>query len=428
MGRKRVVMGQSSVCSVAIVGTGPYGLSLAAHLEAAGVDYRIFGKPMDLWRTHMPKGMMLKSDGFASSLSAPEAGARLEDYCSTHHIPYAGLGFPVPVGDFVDYADWFRNKFVHRLDSRMVEHLAKDGEGYVLTLEGGETVAAEQVVLAVGITSFPVIPSEFHGVPPHLVSHSYDHRTVDQFAGRKVIVVGAGASAVNLAYELDLVRSDVALLVRRDHVEYHQPPSRAPRTLMQRLRWPSSPVGPGWRSWFCATFPGLFYRLSQQLRARAVRLHMRPAAGWFMRDRVKDKVRVLLQRRIREVTVEGEGLTLHLSDGTRQACDHVICATGYDIDVRRLGFLDPRLAAAIVDPGQKSFVGPDFQTSLPGLYAVGPMAMENFGPLLRFVAGVEYAAPRLAATLRRRARLMAWERRLKALLRPAPATAAAQKA
>lgn len=422
-------MGHSTVCTVAIVGTGPYGLSLAAHLEAAGVDYRIFGKPMDLWRSHMPKGMMLKSDGFASSLSAPHAGARLEDYCSERHIPYADQGFPVPVGDFVDYADWFRNKFVHRLDARMVAHLAKDDEGYALTLEDGETVAAKQVVLAVGITAFPVIPPEFHGVPPHLVSHSYDHRTVDQFAGRKVIVLGAGASAVNLAYELERVNSDVSLLVRSGHVEYHQVPGRKPRTLQQRLRWPSSPVGPGWRSWFCATFPGLFYRLSQELRARAVRIHMRPAAGWFMRGRVKDKVRVLLQRRIREVAVEKDGLTLHLSDGTSQACDHVICATGYDIDVRRLGFLDPRIAAAIVNPGQKSFVGHDFQTSLPGLYAVGPMAMENFGPLLRFVAGVEYACPRLTAILTRRIRLQGWQRRLLGLLRPnALGTAAASKA
>jgi cation diffusion facilitator CzcD-associated flavoprotein CzcO len=420
-------MGHSAACTVAIVGTGPYGLSLAAHLEAAGVDYRIFGKPMELWRSHMPKGMMLKSDGFASSLSAPVSGARLEDYCSAHHIPYAAQGFPVPVGDFVDYADWFRRKFVHRLDTRMVEHLARTADGYALTLEGGEAVAAEQVVLAVGITAFPVIPPEFHGVPPHLVSHSYNHRTVEQFAGRKVIVMGAGASAVNLAYELELVNSDVSLLVRRDHVEYHQPPGRKPRTLLQRLRHPSSPVGPGWRSWFCATFPGLFYRLSRAVRERGVRIHMRPAAGWFMRDRVKDKVRVLLQRRIREVAVAGEGLTLHLSDGTQETCDHVICATGYDIDVRRLGFLDPHIAAAIVNPGQKSFVGPDFQTSLPGLYAVGPMAMENFGPLLRFVAGVEYACPRLTAILARRIRLQGWQRRLKALLRPV-AEAATQQA
>ena len=47
-------------CEVAVIGAGPYGLSLAAHLRARGIDYRIFGKPMDTWNAHMPKNMTLK--------------------------------------------------------------------------------------------------------------------------------------------------------------------------------------------------------------------------------------------------------------------------------------------------------------------------------------------------------------------------------
>ena len=64
----------NSVTDVAIVGAGPYGLSLAAQLRARGVDYRIFGRALDTWRSHMPKGMVLKSDGFASNLSSPGQG------------------------------------------------------------------------------------------------------------------------------------------------------------------------------------------------------------------------------------------------------------------------------------------------------------------------------------------------------------------
>ena len=54
---------------VAIVGAGPYGLSLAAHLNGAGIQTRVLGRPMDSWRSHMPQGMLLKSDPFASNLS-----------------------------------------------------------------------------------------------------------------------------------------------------------------------------------------------------------------------------------------------------------------------------------------------------------------------------------------------------------------------
>ncbi len=48
-------------CEVVIVGAGPYGLSAAAHLKAAHIDFRIFGDPMSFWRDHMPAGMMLRS-------------------------------------------------------------------------------------------------------------------------------------------------------------------------------------------------------------------------------------------------------------------------------------------------------------------------------------------------------------------------------
>jgi len=73
-------------CDVAIIGAGPYGLSIAAHLKARGVDFRIFGKPMHTWLEHMPKGMHLKSEGFASSLYDPGSTFTLEVYCKQKGI------------------------------------------------------------------------------------------------------------------------------------------------------------------------------------------------------------------------------------------------------------------------------------------------------------------------------------------------------
>jgi cation diffusion facilitator CzcD-associated flavoprotein CzcO len=404
-------------CPVAIIGTGPYGLSLAAHLEARGVGYRIFGKPMDLWRNHVPKGMMLKSDGFASNLSAPVPGATLKDYCSHRHIQYADRGFPIPVADFVDYADWFRGEFVSHHDERMVADVAKTADGYLLTLEDGAVVAAEQVVLAVGISWFPVLPKEFSALSSDLVSHSYDHRTVDRFAGKKVVVLGGGASAVNLAYELEQVGADTTLLVRKDHVEFHERRRGKRGSLLYRLKMASSPIGPGWKTWICANLPQTFYSLPEKIRYRALRNHLKPAAGWFMRDRVEKKVPFVMGRRIESVRHEQAGLTLGLSDGAQLTCNHVICATGYDVSVKRLPFLRPELAGAITGPSGNSAVGRDFQTKVPGLYAIGPMAMDNFGPLLRFMAGAEYCSPVLAKTLARRVAMRAWRRRLAAMVR-----------
>ena len=61
---------------VAIIGAGPYGLALAAHLAARGVEHAVIGMPMAGWSDAMPKGMSLKSEGMASNLFDPE-GVRM---------------------------------------------------------------------------------------------------------------------------------------------------------------------------------------------------------------------------------------------------------------------------------------------------------------------------------------------------------------
>src|SRR5258705_12504617 len=68
---------------VAVVGAGPYGLSLATHLKAAGIDFRIFGNPMQVWRERMPEGVTIESDGFASNLSEPAAALTLNRHLDT---------------------------------------------------------------------------------------------------------------------------------------------------------------------------------------------------------------------------------------------------------------------------------------------------------------------------------------------------------
>ena len=71
----------SSRPTAVVIGAGPYGLAIGAHLRGLGVDTRVFGEPLESWRSNMPVGMALKSDPSASSISAPHPGYRLEDYC-----------------------------------------------------------------------------------------------------------------------------------------------------------------------------------------------------------------------------------------------------------------------------------------------------------------------------------------------------------
>jgi hypothetical protein len=89
-------------------------------------------------------------------------------------------------------------------------------------------------------------------------------------------------------------------------------------------------------------------------------------------------------------------------DGARTlTCDHVVSATGYRIDVERLNWL-ATLAPAIDTVEKTPILTDNFESSIPGLYFVGPAAANSFGPLMRFMVGSEFAAPRLAGHLARK--------------------------
>src|SRR5208283_5337137 len=106
--------------NTAIIGAGPYGLSIAAHFRREGIPFRVFGRPMDSWRSHMPKGMLLKSDGFASSIYDPDDRFPLSKFCAERSIAYADDGLPVRRDTFVAYGLAFKERMVPELEDRLV--------------------------------------------------------------------------------------------------------------------------------------------------------------------------------------------------------------------------------------------------------------------------------------------------------------------
>src|ERR1700726_3219033 len=125
---------------IAIIGAGPYGLSVAAHLRGLGVPFRIFGRPMDSWVAHMPKGMMLKSDGFASDIYDPEGDFTLKHFCSERGIEYSDTGVPVRLETFAAYGLAFWERMVPELEDKLVVGLDRLPDGFVLRLDDGEMV------------------------------------------------------------------------------------------------------------------------------------------------------------------------------------------------------------------------------------------------------------------------------------------------
>jgi lysine/ornithine N-monooxygenase len=387
---------------VTIIGAGPYGLSLAAHLGKSKLSYRIFGTPMSSWRNHMLSTTQLKSDGFASSLYDPDSSFTLADYCREKSLPYADIGFAVPVETFIAYGLEFRRRFVDRLEETDVVAVEPSAEGFKLASQTGEQFYSKRVVIAAGITHFGFIPSIFDELPHELLTHSSEHRDVTGFKGRRVAVIGAGASAVDLAGVLHEVGAETHLIARRSAIAFHEP-SFEPRPLSQRILNPRSGLGLGWRSRLCTDAPLLFYAMPSRLRHRAVQRHLGPAPGWFAKTRFVGRVTSHLGTRMKGAAVCGDQARLNFTqrDGSdvQLEFDHVIAGTGYRVSLKRLSFLHPSLRNRLVSLEDVPVLSSTFESSVPGLYFVGLASSNSFGPLCRFAFGARFTSKRLARHL-----------------------------
>jgi len=393
----------TSTTDIAIIGAGPYGLSLAAHLSAVGLDLRIFGQPMHTWRTGMPEGMVLKSEGFASNLWHPDGAFTLKDYCAQQSLPYQDSGLPVPLKTFCDYGVAFQKHFVPMLDQRWVRKLDFNDDVFPLHLDDDEIVLARRVIISAGIRNFYNLPPELGPVSGPLSSHSADHHSLDRFIGKEVLVIGGGASGVGLAALMSARGASVTVAARKERVAYCDPPM--PRSLWDRLQAPESGLGTGWRSLACVMAPMVFYRMPQDFRHLVVRKHLPAAPGWTSRDEVERNVRVLLGASIAGSAVRGDraAVTFRRLDGTETTveADHVIAATGYKVDMRRLRFISDGILRNMAMADRSPVLSRHFETSVPGLFVVGTAAANSFGPLLRFAYGAGFASKRLTRFLHR---------------------------
>ena len=393
----------NSAFEVAIVGAGPYGLSLAAHLQSRGIHFAIFGPPMEVWRQHMPQGMLLKSDGFASNLSDPGGSFTLKQFCQTRGLPYDDTRTPVPLDTFVNYGLAFQERLVPQLDPRRVTKIERTEDGFRLRVDDGATFEARRVVMAVGISHFAYVPGLLSHLPKELLTHSSAHHDCSEFRGKKVTIIGAGASAVDMAALMHEGGVDVTLVARAPRIRFHDGPASGRRSLWQRLRNPSSGLGPGWKSRIYTDVPGMFRYLPVNVRLRIIKNHLGPAPGWPMKARVQGKVPMLLGYSIAQAIASNGGVRLSLrsEDGNFQEHEtqHVIAATGYKPDLRRLEFLDVAIRNEIRSLTNSPTLSADFQSSVPGLYFVGIAAANDFGPMMRFAYGSDYTARRVAKHL-----------------------------
>jgi thioredoxin reductase len=448
---------------VAVIGAGPFGLSTAAHLRARGIPVRVFGEPMVSWRDHMPAGMLLKSTPAASSIDAPQRGHTLTDYCDAMGVRRLVTDEDIiPVETFIAYGEWFQQRLVPELERVRVVSVERrhrgtggggrssrgnaagsrhgSGGGFELKLDSGELFTARAVVVATGLSGFAHLPPELADAAPDgpspagAVSHSSQHHDLSRFAGRELIVVGAGQSALETAALAAEAGAQVRVVSRGSgRVAFGAPPWQQPR-----LR-PESPFGNAWSLWALTYYPHPYRYLPAQARHYLVRRVLGPLGAWWLRDRFEGKVQVSEVARIVRAGVteaaegtaapraaeaqrekgagdateaNGSGSGVGFADGrpvltvrelggrTRElSADHVIAATGYRVDVAAMDFLGHELRTELAVSRGTPRLGTGYVSSVPGLYFTGLPAAASYGPVMRFVCGTEFASPRLAGHL-----------------------------
>jgi thioredoxin reductase len=392
----------TAIANIAIIGAGPYALSLAAHLKAAGADYRIFGKPMQFWKEHVPPGMLLKSLGSSTNLFDPTGEFTVANYCATHGLSYSGQT-PIPVDVFVDYACAFQKRWVPEIDQRDVISIARDGDAFHIGLDDGGSVHAANAVIAVGIRKFTYIPEVLAALPAEFVTHSVDYGAVDALLGRKIIVIGSGASAIDLAAALHERSVDVSIIGRRASLRFQSWPK--PTKFYHRLRSPDSPIGGGWDHWFYANAPQLFHLLPERTRFRLVATSLGPSPGFFMAERVLGRIPISSGQHLERAEIAGGRVRLNTVslDGMRSefTADHIVAATGFRVDLKRLGFLSRSLRNEMAMADGAPILSGKFETTAKGLYVIGAAAAPSFGPVMRFVVGAGYTIRRVTAALAR---------------------------
>jgi FAD-dependent urate hydroxylase len=381
-----------------VIGAGPYGLATAAAAQAAGIAPLVVGEPMGFWRRNMPDGMFLRSSiGWHLD---PQEEHTLAAYLLATGVDWDDVD-PVPLGVFIDYAEWFRRaKAIPVLNAR-VRDVHRLSERLEVTLADGRRVRADAIVAAPGVEPFARLPSWVERMlPPERYAHTSQVAQPERFAGTRSLIVGGRQSAFETAALLaESGAQRVDLVYRHGTPRFTAADWRFVEPMIEAtVRWPG-----GYRR----LAPGRREAIERRFWAEG-RLKLEP---WLAPRLARSNIRRWPRATVTDVReLPGGTIAATLSGGEVLHVDHVILATGYQAEIARVPYLAGVLDQIQVEDGFP-VLDEHFQTSVPGLFITGFAATRDFGPIFGFVRGATAAAKVIAGALTDSAPNAARERR-----------------
>lgn len=311
-------MGNSK--AVCVVGGGPSGMALARSLMHRGLTFDVFerhGGPGGIWDQTNPGSPVYDSAHFISSAGhshfhdfpMPDS---YPDYPSHHQI--------------LQYMESFTDEYQLRDQIQFgigVESTERTDEGWIVNTSDGQTRRYGSLICATGTNwygSLPNYPGTFDGE----FRHSQSYRSTTEFVGNRVLVVGAGNSGVDIACDAAQAAEYAAISMRRG---YHF----IPKHLFGMPSDEFGDTGPTLPMWLTQRVFGGLLRL---INGDVTRL------GLQKPDHKLFETHPILNTQILHYLAHGDltakpdierfdGSVVHFSDGTSEAFDVVLCATGY---------------------------------------------------------------------------------------------------
>ncbi len=346
---------------ILIVGAGPYGLSLANYLSDRGLEFRIIGKPMELWREHTFSDASLRSDMATSEIAHPHERYTIKRYRKSVQGVDEGPSERVSVKEYRSYLNWMLDDLPYKITPHYLKNLTKPNGSFQAELDTGEILKAQQVVIATGVAHHLNIPAEFcEGTN---VIHSYDVPRIEALEGLRVLVVGAGQSAAE-AMEVCQHNGNQVEWYYRTEPRYYSEPLDLPKWIFDLV----------------VKSAGLFRHLPPKL----IKTMFSIFSATTMTPDNKSKL---------------AGITQHSVKPPLENYDHIITATGYRYSLKHMDFLDQGLRNSLEMTADMPRIDKNFMSSLADLYFIGPSTEVFFGPPMKFMIGSQYVAPRLSKIL-----------------------------
>lgn len=313
---------------IGVIGGGAAGITAVKELIERGVDVIAFEKGDrvgGLWVQENTSGLSPAYDSL--HLNTSKVRTQFADYPMPEEWEDYPAGAKV-AGWLQDYAETFGVTPHYRFNTT-VTSVHKDDEGWVIETADGASFEVDGVVVANGHNwdprwPEPGYPGEFAGEQ----MHAHDYRTAETFRGKRVIVVGMGNSAMDIAVDASYVGEDVMLSAR--HGSYIVPkylfgkPADATNGALSVLPWRVRQI-------IAQTMLGFAVGKPQHYGL------LEPSFGLFQNhptisDTILHRITHGEVRPVRGIE-RFDGNTVYFTDGSQEQADIIVWATGYRVTI-----------------------------------------------------------------------------------------------